>query len=93
MILAAPFAAKAGGEVVKREMVARAPRDTGALANSITVSGDGPVASVGATVPYDVFVQLGTKYQDQQPYGEEGARANTSGVVAAMAAIFKQAVE
>lgn len=90
---AAPLAAKASGEVVKREMQSRAPRDTGALAASIQVASEGETAKVGATVDYDVFVQLGTVYQAQQAYGEEGARASTSEVIAVQAEILKRAAE
>jgi len=93
LALAAPSAARAGGEVVANEMRDRAPRDTGALAASISVDSEGDVAKVGASVPYDRFVQLGTVYQSQQAYGEEGARASTAGIIAAEAAVFKRAIE
>lgn len=91
--VAAPVAARAGGDVLASEMRDRAPRDTGALAASIGVSMEGDTAKVGASVPYDRFVQLGTQFQAQQAYGEEGARASVAGIVTAQAAVFKRAIE
>jgi len=90
---AAPLAARASGEVLQREMQSRAPRDTGALATSISVDVDGETARVGAGVDYDRFPHLGTVYQSAQPYGEEGARASTSEIIAAQTAIMRQAAE
>jgi HK97 gp10 family phage protein len=91
--LAAPSAARAGAEIVANEMRARAPRDTGTLAGSISVESDGETARAGAGVDYDRFPQLGTVYQVAQPYGEEGARAGTSSVIAAEIVIYRQAIE
>lgn len=92
MKVATPFASRAGGEVVALAERARAPKDTGRLAASIVLVMDGDKARVGATVPYDRFVQFGTRYMEAQPYGEEAAEGSTSPVVAAMAAIYKVAL-
>jgi HK97 gp10 family phage protein len=87
----------AAGTVVAREMASRAPRDTGRLAASIDVDvqtvGEGATAKVGAQVPYDRFVQFGTVYMMAQPYGRDASEDSTSGVVAAMASVYKAAIE
>lgn len=95
--LAAGPAARAGGEVVAREMVARAPRDTGRLVSLIDVDdsgiGAGATARVGSSAPYDRFVQRGTVYMGAQPYGEQAGLAAIPGIIGAMTGIFKAAVE
>ena len=95
--VAAGPATKAGGEIVARQMIARAPRDTGRLISLISTDesalGQGATTKVGSNVPYDRFVQRGTIYMRAQPYGEEAATASIPGIIAAMISIFKTAVE
>lgn len=55
-------------------------------------TGEGATASVGATVPYDRFVQLGTRNMEPQPYGQEAAEGAPLGVVSAMTAVYKAAL-
>jgi HK97 gp10 family phage protein len=90
---ASPIAARAGASIIQREMVARAPVRTGRLRNSIatdvTSTGEGATARVGADVPYDRFVQLGTVYMEPQAYGEEAAVSGTAAVVGVIAAVYK----
>ena len=88
---AAPAASRAGGEVLARDMAARAPRRTGKLASSIVVQSDGDTAHVGSTVPYDRFVQYGTRYVSAQPF-ETDAADEPGGIAAAVAAILKAAI-
>jgi HK97 gp10 family phage protein len=93
---ATPFAVRAAGEVVRRDMASRAPRRTGRLASSIGVDvstfGDGATARVGADVPYDRFVQKGTVYMEPQAYGEDAAESSEGSVVAAMIAVYRAAI-
>lgn len=93
---ASPVATKAGGEIVARDMVARAPRDTGALASSIAVNvvpeADGATASVGPSVPYARFTEFGTVYVTAQHFTAEAAEGSESGIVTAMASIYKAAI-
>lgn len=90
-------ASQAGGEVVRKEMAARAPRDTGNLISLIATEvdelGGGATTKVGSEAPYDRFVQLGTRYMAAQPYGEQAAVASVSGIVEAMIPIVKAAAE
>jgi phage gpG-like protein len=86
---AAPTASKAGGAVLARNM--QPPRDTGTLAARIAVVSDGETAHVGSTVPYDRFVQFGTRNMAAQPYGQQAA-SDTSGIVSAIAAVLKTAI-
>lgn len=94
---AAGPASKAGGEVVQRNMQARAPRRTGFLVSligtEVDASGGGAVTKVGSDAPYDRFVQRGTRYMSAQPYGEEAGNASIPGIIEQMAAIFKAAAE
>ena len=94
---AAVPATKAGGEIVARQMIARAPRDTGRLVSMISTDeesfGKGATTKVGSEAPYDRFVQRGTIYMRAQPYGEEAAAASIPGIIASMTGIFKTAVE
>jgi HK97 gp10 family phage protein len=94
---AAGPATQAGGEVVQRQMIARAPRDTGRLVSLISTDesslGEGATTKVGSAAPYDRFVQKGTKNMAAQPYGEQAAAASVPGIIAAMTSIFKAAVE
>lgn len=85
-------AARAGGEVLARAMVARAPRDTGRLASSIRVDSSGDTARVGADVPYDRFVQKGTRFMAAQAYGVEAGNETTGGIVAAIASVLKSVI-
>jgi HK97 gp10 family phage protein len=95
--VAAGPATQAGGQVVVRQMVARAPRDTGRLVSLISTDedsfGEGATTKVGSEAPYDRFVQRGTVYMRAQPYGEQAAAASVPGIIAAMTSIFKAAVE
>jgi HK97 gp10 family phage protein len=95
--LASPAATRAGGEVVARAMIIRAPKDTGYSASRIRVLettslGDGASSSVGTDAEYDRFVQKGTVYMAAQPYGEESADEVTAALVTAMASIYKAAI-
>lgn len=94
---ASPTAVRAGGEVVQRAMVARAPRDTGALAIGISVDvvslGEGATAHVGSSASYDRYVQRGTRHMSAQPYGQDAADASHGGVATAMASVYKAAVD
>jgi HK97 gp10 family phage protein len=58
----------AGAQVIATDMRTRAPIDTGALRNSITVSAEGEGAKASAAVPYARFVQFGTRYMEAQPF-------------------------
>jgi HK97 gp10 family phage protein len=94
---ASPTAVKAGGEVVARAMVDRAPRDTGRLASSIRVVetssfGDGATSKVGSDVPYARFVEFGTTFMAAQPFEEEAGNESTSALVTAMASIYRAAI-
>lgn len=91
--IAEPVAAQAGGRIVQADMRIRAPKDTGALAASITVEMDGETAKIGPTVPYAPFVEFGTRYMEGQAFMAEAAEDTDTGVVAAMAAIFKIALK
>ena len=91
--LASKPATATGGQVVANAMRLRAPRRTGRLAASITVRpGQNDEVLVGSTVPYDRFVQLGTRYMEPQAYGEEAADSASTAVAGAMAAIYKAAL-
>jgi len=94
---AAGPATKTSGEIVARQMIARAPRLTGRLVSLITTDesalGEGATTKVGSDAPYDRFVQRGTVYMNAQPYGEQAAAASVPGIIAAMTSIFKTAVE
>jgi HK97 gp10 family phage protein len=61
-------AEQAGAQVVAADMRNRAPVDTGALRNSVTVSAEGEGAKVAVMVPYARFVQFGTRYMEAQPF-------------------------
>lgn len=89
---AEPEASRAGGLVLARAMAARAPRDTGRLASGISVDVSGDTAKVGTNVPYDRFVQRGTRFASAQPYAQEAADRATGGIVAAIAAVLKAAI-
>jgi HK97 gp10 family phage protein len=93
MQVAAPLAAQAGAEVVGRNMIARAPRDTGATASSIRVQVEGDTAHVGPSTIYARFPEFGTRYIPGQHYMEQAADDSTSAVVSAIATIMKAAVE
>jgi HK97 gp10 family phage protein len=88
-------AVTSAAQAVAREMNARAPRDTGALVAGISVDTDEEtgeaVALIGSDVPYDRYVQRGTRYMAAQPYGLQAAAAAAPEVVARMAAVFKLA--
>jgi HK97 gp10 family phage protein len=86
---AKPTAAQVGGQLVAAVMRADAPKDTGRLAASIAVRRDGDGAIVGADVPYDRFVQKGTRYMEAQPYAEEALDETGKAVAEAMASVFK----
>jgi len=86
---ATPIATQAGGQIVAAVMRAEAPKRTGRLAASIQVRRDGDDTIVGADVPYDRFVQKGTRFMEPQPYGEQAADETVNAVLAAMAAVFR----
>jgi HK97 gp10 family phage protein len=90
--LASPGATAAGGAVVLRAMFARAPKDTGLSASRLQAVTTAEGTFVGTDVPYDRFVQKGTRYMTAQPYGEESAEEVTAAVVTAMASVFKAAL-
>ena len=90
--IAEPIAAMAGGEVVAVDMKMHAPRNTGAMADSIIVQVEGDTAHVGPTVPYAKFPNFGTRYQAAQPFVNDAADESEGPVEAAMAAIFKIAM-
>ena len=80
----------AGGKVVAADMRARAPVDTGAMRNSITVRLTGEGAQVAVLVPYARFVEFGTRYMDAQPFMDESADAVGGKVGSVMATVFKR---
>jgi HK97 gp10 family phage protein len=80
----APTAAKASAETVKSSALASVPRDTGALAESITVESHGETARVAAGERYARFVHYGTRNTQAQPYMDP----DKAGVVGAMIPIF-----
>lgn len=94
---AAAPASQAGGEVVQREMISRAPRDTGRLVallgTEVDSFGSGATTKVGSDAPYDRFVQSGTRHMSAQPYGEQAGVAAIPGIVVSMTGIFKAAVQ
>lgn len=95
--VASPKAVEGASKVVASEMASRAPRDTGYLVSVLETdvgsAGEGATAKVGSNAPYDRYVQRGTRYMGAQPYGEQAAAAAAPGVVAAMTAVYKAAVE
>ncbi|HEY5987759.1 MAG TPA: HK97-gp10 family putative phage morphogenesis protein [Streptosporangiaceae bacterium] len=90
--VAAPVASRAGGAVLAAAMIKEAPKRTGKLAGSVRITQEGDTTLVGATVPYDRFVQKGTKYMSAQPYGEVASDETKGGIVAAIAAVFRTAI-
>lgn len=90
--VAAPVASKAGGEVLAALMRAAAPKRTGRLAASIRTAKDGDTTIVGADVPYDRFVQLGTVNMEPQAYGEEAVDTGANAITAAMTRIIQLAL-
>lgn len=94
VIAASGPACETGGRVVQAAMVELAPRNTGRLANSIEVSVDqekeGATSHIGATVPYDRFIQFGTRYMSAQAYGERAAQVAGSPVAAVVASVYKR---
>ena len=90
--LAESLAAMAGGEVVAVDMKVHAPRNTGAMAESVIVQVEGDTAHVGPTVPYARFPNFGTRYQSAQPFVNDAADESEGPVEAAMAAVFKIAM-
>jgi HK97 gp10 family phage protein len=91
--IATPIAAKAGGEAVKTAVQAVAPRNTGALAASVTVEMEGDDAQVGPTVDYARFPNFGTQYIRAQHYMEQAAAAASPTAAAAMEAVYKIALK
>lgn len=90
--VAAPVSTNAAARVLAAAMVKEAPKRTGKLAGSVRITQEGDTGLVGATVPYDRFVQKGTKYMSAQPYGEVASDETKGGIVAAIAAVFKTAI-
>lgn len=91
--IATPIATKAGGEAVKNAAQAVAPKDTGALAASITIEMEGDDAQVGPTVDYARFPNFGTRYIRAQHYMEQASVAASPAVAAAMEAVYKIAMK
>ena len=79
-------AERAGAQVVVADMRKRAPVDTGALRDSITVSEVEEGAQVSASVPYARFVQFGTRYMEAQPFISDEVN---SPVLSAMTRVFQ----
>jgi HK97 gp10 family phage protein len=97
MELAAPVATKASAGIIAQQMVSRAPRDTGATANSIEIqetetSGEGAVSRVGPGTSYARFTEYGTAYMPAQHWMLEAMDSSTSQIVATMTAIFSAAM-
>ncbi len=90
--VAAPTASVAAGKVLAQDMAAKAPVDTGALANSIVVESEGETAHVGSTLPYARFVQYGTRYMAAQPFESEAANDVQSRIVTTIAAYLKAVI-
>jgi HK97 gp10 family phage protein len=80
------IAEQVGAQVVAGDMRAKAPVDTGALRNSITVSEAEGGAQVSAMVPYARFVQFGTRYMGAQPFISDEVN---SPVLKAMIKVFQ----
>jgi HK97 gp10 family phage protein len=91
--IATPVATRAGGEVIQNAAQVIAPKDTGALAASITVEMDGDDAQVGPRVDYARFPEFGTRYIPAQNYMERAAAVASPTAAAAMAAIYKIAMK
>lgn len=92
LLAASPAASRAGGEVLARAMMAKAPRNTGRMASGITVSIEGATAKVGSDVPYARFVEFGTRYMGAQPFEQGAADETTGGIVSAIAAVLRAAI-
>jgi HK97 gp10 family phage protein len=90
--IATPIAARAAGVAVQNVARGVAPKDTGALAASITVEMEGDDAQVGPTVDYARFPNFGTRYIRAQHYMEQASAAATPMVAAAMAAVYRTAI-
>ena len=80
------IAERTGAQVVANDMRTRAPVDTGALRNSITVSQAEEGAQVSASIPYARFVQFGTRYMEAQPFISDEVN---SPVLSAMTKVFQ----
>ena len=59
---------EAAGFVVENEAKRLAPVDTGRLRSSITHEADEDGVVVGTNVKYAVYQELGTRYQNPQPF-------------------------
>jgi len=90
---AAPAASQAGAEVVAGQIIARAPRNTGATAASVRVESDGETAHAGPTTSYARFPEYGTRYMSGQHFMQDAANGSEGEVVTVIAAIMKVAVE
>lgn len=84
--------AKAAHDVEARAK-ATAPRDTGALVNSISTTNKGMTAEVGPTVNYAAYVEHGTSRMSPQPYMGPAADAVEPAFVAAMSQLAEEAAE
>lgn len=58
----------AAGLIVQNEAKRRCPVDSGRLRASVTHDADEAGAVVGTNVEYAPYVELGTRYQDPQPF-------------------------
>lgn len=90
---AASLAVRKTAADVERDAKINAPVDTGALKNSIgtTLTGDGRhgsmTATIGPTVNYGIFVELGTSKMGAQPYLFPAADRHAPTFLAALAQI------
>jgi HK97 gp10 family phage protein len=90
--VATPIATKAGAEIVRNVARVIAPKNTGALAASITVDMEGDDAQVGPTVDYARFPEFGTRYIQAQHYMEQASSTANPLAAAAMAAVYRTAI-
>jgi len=65
------------------------PKDTGALAASIGVSSDGRSASLVASSPYAVYVEMGTWAQPARPFLYPALQANRAKIMRGAAAAVR----
>lgn len=68
MKISAELAAARSARNIAKRAKELAPKDTGALAESIEAKGNGATWTVEVGVDYGGFVEFGTRYMDAQPY-------------------------
>ena len=90
---ASTLAAEAMAAPVQRKAVGKAPRNTGRMAASITVTSSGPGrAEVGPETDYARFPELGTQYQRAQHFLTDAAKDSQGEAVVAATGVFKAAL-